>query len=549
MTPFLPVKPADLPAWHPLAIDSTVVREVNSTYMGRPCKRIRQGTEAFIPPGAEEITSVPTVAEWYPYYRFGALPALDKMARDAHFKWIGNQADYIARLSLVDGALIAAETGTGKTLMAIALIHLRHPRRCLVVAPQGVIRGRRSGYDEAQVYHSSQWEQEFARFAPWLKVKRLDGNARCESGTQVFLTYYQDFFQNGGGGLARHFAPDFFDMVILDEAALIINPETNLAKQVFKLKPAIRYAMTATPVPNRLDEVFPLLAWLQPDWKYARDGFAQLTGREWVQFEGKRKFRVKPTAPACPTWVRRELSGIVAAIRKRDLNPNLPPVHVNVIKVDLMNTERAKYNAVLNHVPRKRMSAGQLVRWRIGQLRGICANAEIKRMMVNARLPGMVAHREQVVVTSPRIEFTERMAENLERLHIRYSRIDSTIPADQHAQQSDAFKKGITDVMLLGLKCASGYSWVHCPRIIIVSPDWGYGSVSQALGRVFRVTSTLPINATVYVVRNSIEDVMINTLSGKESTANAVLYGDPIDDTAEASPDAILRNAAALNNA
>ena len=199
-----------------------------------------------------------------------------------------------------------------------------------------------------------------------------------------------------------------------------------------------------------------------------------------------------------------------------------------------------------NHVPKRKTSAGQLVRWRIGQLRTICANSADKRNRVAAQLLLHNIFSEQVVVTSPRIDFTNQMAEGLRASEIPHSRIDSTMPADGHARQAADFKGEKTRILLIGVRCALGYSFDQCPNIIIASPDWGYGTVNQAIGRVYRVTTKLPVNVAIYVCQNTIEEVMLDSLAMKESAANSVLFGeDPDDGADDIAPSAVLQQAAA----
>jgi hypothetical protein len=58
----------------------------------------------------------------------------------AGYKYYPGQHAYLARVAAKKQALIAAATGTGKTLMAISLLAMKCPERALIIAPQGTMR-------------------------------------------------------------------------------------------------------------------------------------------------------------------------------------------------------------------------------------------------------------------------------------------------------------------------------------------------------------------------------------------------------------------------
>jgi hypothetical protein len=154
------------------------------------------------------------------------------------------------------GALLADDMGLGKTIQLIA--HLlrrkdtaerarrkRHPS--LVVCPTSVL---------------GNWKRELARFGPSLKVVRYHGmnrDPRALDGADVVITTY--------GLLVRDrevLAERQWDVVALDEAQAIKNPESQRARAARDLKGRHRVAMTGTPVENRLDELWSLLQFLVP---------------------------------------------------------------------------------------------------------------------------------------------------------------------------------------------------------------------------------------------------------------------------------------------
>jgi SNF2 family DNA or RNA helicase len=107
------------------------------------------------------------------------------------------------------------------------------------------------------------WENELARFAPTLRCLRYHGTGRAlkREKHQVFLTTYQTAVRDGGK-LER----EVFSLLIVDEAHLMKNAETRMARTVKKLRPRFRLALSGTPVENRLEDLRSLFDFILPGY-------------------------------------------------------------------------------------------------------------------------------------------------------------------------------------------------------------------------------------------------------------------------------------------
>jgi superfamily II DNA or RNA helicase len=154
------------------------------------------------------------------------------------------------------GACLADDMGLGKTIQLLSyLLHRRarfdDPRPALLVAPTSVL---------------GNWEREAARFAPDLSVVRHYGGTRTEDasdipqgrGTLVVTSY----------GLLRRDVELFraieWSTVVLDEAQNIKNAASATAKAAYALPAAQRFALTGTPVENRLAELWSIFEFASP---------------------------------------------------------------------------------------------------------------------------------------------------------------------------------------------------------------------------------------------------------------------------------------------
>jgi hypothetical protein len=159
--------------------------------------------------------------------------------------------------SLGLGACLADDMGLGKTVQLLAFLLRRvdaaptDGRPALLIAPTSVV---------------GNWEREVERFAPSLSVVRHYGVDRSRSakdfpkkpGSFVVTTY----------GLLRRDAELLAEVdwsaVVLDEAQNIKNAASATARAARSLRGSHRFALTGTPVENRLAELWSILEFANP---------------------------------------------------------------------------------------------------------------------------------------------------------------------------------------------------------------------------------------------------------------------------------------------
>jgi hypothetical protein len=147
------------------------------------------------------------------------------------------------------GALLADDMGLGKTLQLVSHLLGRAGEglTSLVVCPTSVL---------------GNWQREIRKFAPSLQVLRWHGTDRDGEelpDAEVVLTTYGILVRD-----ADFLARQQWDVVALDEAQLIKNPDSRRARAARRLRARHRVALTGTPVENRLDELWSVFEFLVP---------------------------------------------------------------------------------------------------------------------------------------------------------------------------------------------------------------------------------------------------------------------------------------------
>lgn len=572
---------------------------------------------------------VPTVAETDTanYEKNLAVMQLNELI--AGFTYFEGQRDYYARMACKDYGLIAADVGTGKSLGALTMIALKSPKRTLLIAPQGTMRS--VGDEDEVDYDPSQWVKEIRRFAPtepvfqlfsradWQQVLHANGG---ELPPGIYITYPQAYFSNGGFescppswdekgveepkfcermGLEfdkQRSREDYFsrnlgasnkrgikciaepslaieiatkhgewDMVIIDEAHLCCNLDAQITQKLLRLQPKYRFAMTATPIPNIVSNLFSLMGWVcvpqwfkgkirNAAWPYAVDEAGRfsstflstehdLTAQQKARAAGKRAWRNAGTKHSplisSPARLLKLLKPNMAYISKEDCNPKVVPCEVIDVRVALGKEQSKLYAYWLNraHYIPEFKNPLTIAQVQSGRLRGVCASPatlSYTRKMCNSNFnPKTVAilqlirdclsKGEQVVVVSARVDQSAALATRLSEAGIPLARIDSTVKAELHTAEANRFKRGDARVMLMGIKCAQGHSFDQCPNLIVGSLEWSYGTLHQAKGRVWRLTSPQAVKVWCVLHTNTIEELLFDRVATKQDAATLCLHG------------------------
>ncbi|WP_234710950.1 DEAD/DEAH box helicase [Nostoc punctiforme] len=157
------------------------------------------------------------------------------------------------------GACLADDMGLGKTIQFIAfLLHLKEQdaleNSTLLVCPTSVL---------------GNWEREVNKFAPSLKILQYHGDKRPKGKAFLEAVKNHDLIVTSYSLLHRDIkslqsVP--WQIIVLDEAQNVKNPEAKQSKAVRQLEATFRIALTGTPVENRLQELWSILDFLNPGY-------------------------------------------------------------------------------------------------------------------------------------------------------------------------------------------------------------------------------------------------------------------------------------------
>lgn len=505
-----------------------------------------------------ERPTIPTVAEKNPDLYLRNKFMLHSLEQMAGFSYMGQQLDYLARVAVNDSGVVAGQTGSGKSLFAISLIHLKAPLRALILAPQGTVRGSAKG-------GVSQWVSELRRFAVGWPVFELftsddvdkllkENCGRLPEG--VFVSWYQSFLLNGKETIASRVGSQM-DFIALDEGHTISHLTSLVCQQALRLYARYRWVFTATAASNTISDLFPLIGWTAvPGWDSGTDKNERwpFTKHDLPAFEDrflctehdltkelatKHRHEVRSPVVSSPAQLIKLVSPNVAFISKRMANPDYVEAKVMDVRVPLGRQQSELYRYFMDRKKIPILNPLERARKQSVYLRNICAdpagfkrggpkvdsNMNPKTMAIMRLCSQMVSRGDPVIVICARVGQSSTINALLKEAGVLVSRIDSTIPSAQHSHQSNLFKTHRTQVHIMGLKSAVAHGYNECPNQIIASVEWDSGTLNQANGRFDRAVSKCSRTLWVILNQNTIEETQWQACSTKEDSISLIVQG------------------------
>ena len=405
------------------------------------------------------------------------------------------------------GALLADDMGLGKTLQALCAID----GRTLVVAPTSVLHG---------------WVREIERFRSSLSVSLYHGSGRLlDPEAKVTITSYALLRQD-----VELLTKPTWDCVVLDEAQAIKNPESQIARAAHRLDARSRFALTGTPVENRLEELWSQFHFLNPGLLGGRTDFRDRYARPIADGDGEVAARLR--ARIRPFLMRR---------LKSEVAPELPPLSEIVLDCDLSPDERAVYDAVRAATLRdvvERLRAGgnvmaaleALLRLRQaachpslvpGQASVTGSSSKLETLF--ARLEEAVADGHKALVFSQWTTLLDLVEPGLKSRGFDFLRLDGST-RDRGAVVEGFQSDDGPPVMLLSLRAGgTGLNLTAADHVFLLDPWWNPAVEQQAADRAHRIGQDRPVAVHRLIAKDTVEEGILALHARKRALADAAL--------------------------
>ena len=415
------------------------------------------------------------------------------------------------------GGILADDMGLGKTLQVIAFL-LMKKERTLIVCPASL------------VYN---WENEIARFAPELKTAVISGTQEerkkwlKEGKADVLITSY-DLLKRD---IDLYQGEEFFCMVA-DEAQYIKNAGTLAAKTLKSIQAVRRFALTGTPIENKLSDLWSIFDFVMPGYLYGYEKFRQELPIVSKEDEEALKRLQKMIAPFIlrrkKTDVLKDLPEKIQEVVYTKMEPEqkkLYDAHVKQLQMELAgqteetyNQNRLKYLAELTKL-RMICCAPSLC---FEDYKGVSAKTDMCLDLVENGIQG--GHR--LLIFSQFTKMLDILASELTKKKISYLYLSGKDSKEQRRNMVEKFSEGNIPVFLISLKAGgTGLNLTAADMVIHYDPWWNQAAKDQATDRTHRIGQKQAVTVMDLVVKDSIEEKMVEMQKRKAEMADEVMGG------------------------
>ncbi|WP_435741837.1 DEAD/DEAH box helicase [Nocardioides sp. SYSU DS0663] len=432
--------------------------------------------------------------------------------------------------SLGLGACLADDMGLGKTVTLIALhLHRREQGArgpTLVVCPTSLL---------------GNWEQEVARFAPGVPVRRFHGAARDladvgPDGGGFVLTTYGTMRRD-----AAALAGVAWDLVVADEAQHVKNARSATARALRTIPSRARVALTGTPVENDLTELWSVLDWATPGLLGSRGAF--------------RKVWAAPIESGLEPTKARQFADLIDPflLRRRKSDPGIAPELPAKTETDhplrLTREQTVLYEAFVRDTMARIERADEdarrgLVLALLTGLKQICNHpAQFLKQSSATRLAGrsqkldlleelldtVLAEGGAALVFTQYVAMARLVEAHLDRLGLPHQLLHGGTPVREREAMVARFQAGPDEpgsvpVFLLSLKAGgTGLNLTRADHVIHLDRWWNPAVEEQATDRAYRIGQTRPVQVHRMVTRGTVEERVAELLDRKRALADAVL--------------------------
>jgi hypothetical protein len=442
-------------------------------------------------------------------------------------KLLPYQREGMLHLAFGERVLLADEMGLGKTVQAIAACELLARRegitRILIVCPASL---------------KAEWEEQIARFADrgtrlvfGLRPKRLAAYGEPAFFTIVNYEQVLTDLEDINSVLAP-------DVVVLDEAQRIKNWQTKTARRVKALRSRYAFVLTGTPIENRIDELYSIVQYLDPELVGPLFRF----NREFYRLDE----RGRPTDYQNLAELRRRVGSVMLRRRKTDVEKDLPGRTVKTYFVPMVEEQQKRYEDY--RAPAVRLIAQS-------QRRPL-TQAEFDRLQLLLACMRMICDTPAILDpacrVSPKLEELERILNDLfeepDRKVIVFSEwermlelvrelaaemgIESawhtgSVPQQRRRAEIMRFKKDPSCRLFLSTDSGSvGLNLQAASAVVNVDLPWNPAKLEQRIARAWRKHQTRSVSVVNLVCEGSIEHAILHLLGQKQALAGGILDGE-----------------------
>ena len=420
--------------------------------------------------------------------------------------------------SLGLGGILADDMGLGKTLEVIAFVMgEKRDLPVLVITPS------------ALTYN---WLNEINKFTPYAKVLIVDGTKEERDNVLKDISGY-DFVITSYPMLRRDiekYQDLEFSYMFIDESQNIKNPDTMSAKAVKKIKAGRKFALSGTPIENRLTELWSVFDFVMKGYLGSRKEFTE-------EFE---KAGDKEELDENLEELRKKISPFVLRRMKTDVLKELPQKIENTVYSDFVPEQKKMYEAYVMAAKNEVMGifsekdASIRILTMLLRLRQICCYPGLfdvnykkdsgKLILLDEIVESALSQGHRILIFSQFTSMLDIIRERLKNQGKSCFYIDGKTPAIMRNNLVERFNNGEKEIFLVSLKAGgTGLNLVGADTVIHYDPWWNPAVTEQATDRAYRIGQKNSVQVIKLAVKGTIEEKILKLQEVKKNLADSVI--------------------------
>ena len=424
------------------------------------------------------------------------------------------------------GGILADDMGLGKTIQTLTfLLSLKEEKKevsTIIISPSSLVFN---------------WKAEVQKFTPKLSAQTVVGTAKerekiikDHSKYDILITSY-DLLKRD----IALYEDVKFNNEIIDEAQFIKNHNTSQAKAVRAINSVHRFALTGTPIENRLSELWSIFEYLMPGFLFNQESFRRLISNP-IEKNGDREAFSTLKKLTGPFILRRIKADVLKDLPDKIEETRVTPLSGEQLK--LYTAEVAKAKGMLkgqdNFNEKKIEILAELMR-----IRELCCDPSL----VYADYKGESSKREatidliktaidgghKVLLFSQFTSMLALLEKDLKAEGIGYYKIIGDTNKAKRIELVDSFNSDSTPVFLISLKAGgTGLNLTSADIVIHFDPWWNVAVQNQATDRAHRIGQTKRVTVYKMIAENTIEERIMTLQETKKKLASEIISTDNI---------------------
>jgi SNF2 family DNA or RNA helicase len=327
-----------------------------------------------------------------------------------------------------------------------------------------------------------------------------------------------------------------WDLIILDEGQRIKNWEAKTTSVVKRLKSPFALVLSGTPLENRIDELYSVVQFV--DDRRLGPAF-RFFNRHRVTDEKGKVLGYKKLDE-----LRQHLAPILLRRTREQVLNQLPDRTTEIVRIEptgeQLEIHAAQMKIVASIVRKSFISEMDLLRLRQALL--MCRMAANSTYLCTKREPAYSSKLERLeeileqsfaengrkaVLFSEWTTMLELVEEILQRLKLKYVRLDGSVPQRQRQQLVNEFQSQPNCRLFITTNAGStGLNLQAANTVINCDLPWNPAVLEQRIARAHRMGQKQPVHAFLLVTEQTLEESLLTTLSAKKDLALAALDVD-----------------------